>query len=389
MLLPLVPPIVLPFISPPPPPPPPLDPAARPAAQTRACQGLARGCRSLLQASPWGAASPSTPAWQTPRQAAGCSGARVGRQAGGRACLWWAGSMGHRCWRGRRTALTQGQGRAGPGGCARLPWSHVATPAAAPPPSPRCPPPLTPTHPTPPHPTPSHSCPRGRGAVLLAPMLSLEKVSRKGLNPYIRPLAKLLSALVPSAAIVATERNTLYPAIQVREGGEMVWQRGSGSEGRAAVAVEHTNPGLTAVTVTHCACDPAASCLQAQWDADPLACHISTRVRNADQYLRATEASMKVGWAGLGWAGWVGGWVGRWGGWWCGVCVGCGGWAQNMRTAGGRCDPPDGGAKGGRWMPMPAVLSAPFPHAAALRDDAPPPPAAPGGGHLSLHRLPL
>jgi hypothetical protein len=45
-------------------------------------------------------------------------------------------------------------------------------------------------------------------------MLSLEKVSRKGLNPYIRPIANLLARVAPTAAIVATERNTLYPNIQ-------------------------------------------------------------------------------------------------------------------------------------------------------------------------------
>jgi hypothetical protein len=45
-------------------------------------------------------------------------------------------------------------------------------------------------------------------------MLSLEKVSRKGLNPYMRPIANMLSWLAPTAAIVATERNTLYPDIQ-------------------------------------------------------------------------------------------------------------------------------------------------------------------------------
>ena len=46
-------------------------------------------------------------------------------------------------------------------------------------------------------------------------MLSLEKVSRKGINPYIRPIANLLSWLAPTAAIVATEKNVLYPDIQV------------------------------------------------------------------------------------------------------------------------------------------------------------------------------
>lgn len=55
---------------------------------------------------------------------------------------------------------------------------------------------------------------RFRGLILLAPMLSLEHVSRKGLNPYIRPLARLLSLVCPSAAIVATDRNTMYPTLQ-------------------------------------------------------------------------------------------------------------------------------------------------------------------------------
>lgn len=53
------------------------------------------------------------------------------------------------------------------------------------------------------------------GSVFLAPMLSLEKASRKGLNPYLKPLAALLSYFIPTAAIVATDRNILYPDIQV------------------------------------------------------------------------------------------------------------------------------------------------------------------------------
>ena len=55
-----------------------------------------------------------------------------------------------------------------------------------------------------------------RGAVLLAPMLSLEKASRHGLNPYLRPLAGLISWLAPTAAVAATTRNTLYPHLQAR-----------------------------------------------------------------------------------------------------------------------------------------------------------------------------
>jgi hypothetical protein len=75
-------------------------------------------------------------------------------------------------------------------------------------------------------------------------MLSLERVARKGLNPYLRPLSALLSWLVPGAAIVATDTNTLYPDIQ------------------------------------------------AAWDADPLSLHINTRVRNANEYLRVCEKNM-------------------------------------------------------------------------------------------------
>ena len=56
-------------------------------------------------------------------------------------------------------------------------------------------------------------------------MLSLERVSRQGLNPYLRPVANLLSRLVPTAAIVATDKNTLYPNIQKiwDNGGCAVW----------------------------------------------------------------------------------------------------------------------------------------------------------------------
>ena len=55
-----------------------------------------------------------------------------------------------------------------------------------------------------------------RGAALLAPMLSLERASRHGANPYLRPLAGLISWLVPTAPIAATTRNTLYPHLQAR-----------------------------------------------------------------------------------------------------------------------------------------------------------------------------
>lgn len=75
-------------------------------------------------------------------------------------------------------------------------------------------------------------------------MLSLERVSRKGLNPYLRPLANILSYIAPSAAIVATDRNVKYPEIQKA------------------------------------------------WDMDPLVQHGNTRVRNANEYMKICERVM-------------------------------------------------------------------------------------------------
>lgn len=53
-----------------------------------------------------------------------------------------------------------------------------------------------------------------QGAVLLAPMLSLEKISKKGLNPYLRPVASLISSLFPTATIVQLQKNVKFPDIQ-------------------------------------------------------------------------------------------------------------------------------------------------------------------------------
>jgi acylglycerol lipase len=85
-----------------------------------------------------------------------------------------------------------------------------------------------------------------RGMVLLAPMLSLERVSRKGLNPYLKPLANVASWLVPTAAILATDKNTVYPEIQKL------------------------------------------------WDGDPLVSHIKTRIRNGHEYMRVTSSALKL-----------------------------------------------------------------------------------------------
>ncbi|GFR46888.1 hypothetical protein Agub_g8529 [Astrephomene gubernaculifera] len=79
------------------------------------------------------------------------------------------------------------------------------------------------------------------GVICLAPMVSLEKVAKKGLNPYLRPLGALLSRLVPRARLLQASRNTLYPD------------------------------------------------LQEAYDKDPNCYHEPTRVRNAQEYLRATE----------------------------------------------------------------------------------------------------
>lgn len=82
------------------------------------------------------------------------------------------------------------------------------------------------------------------GMILLAPMLSLERVTRKFPNGYLLPLARFVSWAMPSLAIVATDKNTVHPDIQ-----EM-------------------------------------------WDEDPLTMHINTRVRNAYEYINACSRTM-------------------------------------------------------------------------------------------------
>lgn len=52
------------------------------------------------------------------------------------------------------------------------------------------------------------------GAALLAPMLSLERVSSKGINAYLRPIASLLSVVAPTLPCASTSRNTRYPDLQ-------------------------------------------------------------------------------------------------------------------------------------------------------------------------------
>lgn len=80
------------------------------------------------------------------------------------------------------------------------------------------------------------------GVVMMAPMLSLEKMGQKLVNRILRPFAALLNALSPTLAIVDAEKNAMHPEIQ---------------------------------------------CL---FESDPACYHGKTRVRSAYEYLRVTES---------------------------------------------------------------------------------------------------
>ena len=54
------------------------------------------------------------------------------------------------------------------------------------------------------------------GVVLLAPMLSLEKLKRDPINRVLRVFSVLLSWLTPSLECVLVPKNTMYPEVQVR-----------------------------------------------------------------------------------------------------------------------------------------------------------------------------
>mmetsp|Transcript_7152 Transcript_7152/g.14505 ORF Transcript_7152/g.14505 Transcript_7152/m.14505 type:complete len:299 (-) Transcript_7152:145-1041(-) len=83
------------------------------------------------------------------------------------------------------------------------------------------------------------------GAILLAPMLSLEKISRNTVNRILKPVSSLLNFLIPRAPIVKVERNEAFPIVQE------------------------------------------------DLDKDPLAYHGWTRVRSACEYLQATEKTVQ------------------------------------------------------------------------------------------------
>eukprot|EP00955_Chlamydomonas_euryale_P111652 366082-Chlamydomonas_euryale.AAC.20 len=54
-----------------------------------------------------------------------------------------------------------------------------------------------------------------KGVALLAPMMSLEKVSKKAQNRILRPVSMLLNATVPAAPLVATAKNHMYEDLQI------------------------------------------------------------------------------------------------------------------------------------------------------------------------------
>jgi pimeloyl-ACP methyl ester carboxylesterase len=52
------------------------------------------------------------------------------------------------------------------------------------------------------------------GLLLLAPMVSLERLQGSGCNAFLMPLGRLLNVLVPTWPLVRTSRNALYPDLQ-------------------------------------------------------------------------------------------------------------------------------------------------------------------------------
>lgn len=52
------------------------------------------------------------------------------------------------------------------------------------------------------------------GLVLLAPMLSLERVKRAGANRVLVPISRVLTRVIPTWPVVATPKNTRFPELQ-------------------------------------------------------------------------------------------------------------------------------------------------------------------------------
>eukprot|EP00958_Prasinococcus_capsulatus_P029483 scaffold7462_cov430-Prasinococcus_capsulatus_cf.AAC.4 len=61
----------------------------------------------------------------------------------------------------------------------------------------------------------SQNCPQIPSALItLAPMLSLDRVSREGCNPVLAPISQVLNYIVPTWAIVTHQRNMKFPYLQ-------------------------------------------------------------------------------------------------------------------------------------------------------------------------------
>jgi len=78
-----------------------------------------------------------------------------------------------------------------------------------------------------------------KGGVLLAPMLSLERVSRQLMNRILRPISSLMNLIAPTLAIVKVAENTMFPKIQ--EEFNVDPYTSGGTDTRVRVAVEYLN----------------------------------------------------------------------------------------------------------------------------------------------------
>lgn len=87
-------------------------------------------------------------------------------------------------------------------------------------------------------------------------MLSLEKLARKGANPYLRPIGAVLSWLAPQLPCAAVSRNTKFPDLQV---GKWHWQKAL----KAGRSPQQALSGGVACTWQQKACAEAACALPA------------------------------------------------------------------------------------------------------------------------------
>ena len=55
---------------------------------------------------------------------------------------------------------------------------------------------------------------RFKGSLFYAPMLSMERVSKEGLNPYLKPLIEIFSKLGPHWRMAKASKNTIFPDLQ-------------------------------------------------------------------------------------------------------------------------------------------------------------------------------